>query len=90
MQKIISKPVVGIGGIAFVTDTGMPVFAYKGEIEVNACTCIQKWCKTKWKNDSSHSTFCVPFNHIRPMSGDDELKDDDIAKEEDLKKTITW
>ena len=36
LQKIISKPVVGIEGIAFVPYTGMPVFAYRGQSEVNA------------------------------------------------------
>ena len=42
--------------------------------------------KLKWENDSSHSTFCVPYNHIRPTSYDDELKDHDLAKGGDLKK----
>ena len=32
LQKIISA-VVGIGGIAFVSYTGMPVFSYRGRLK---------------------------------------------------------
>ena len=35
------------------------------------------------------STFCVHYNHIRPMNNDDVLKDDSLAKDVDLKKTNT-
>ena len=33
LRKIIFNPVVGIGGASFVTYPGMPVFAYRGEME---------------------------------------------------------
>ena len=40
-------------------------------------------------NDGLLYTFCVPYNHIRPMNNDDELKDVSFAKDGDLKKTNT-
>ena len=43
----------------------------------------------KWANDGLVSTFCVPYNHIRPMNDDNELKDDLLAKDGDLKKSNT-
>ena len=63
LQKIISKPVVGIGGIAFVPHTEMLVFVYKGEIEVKAeiVHVFKHDAKLKWANDSLLSTFCVPY-----------------------------
>ena len=39
----------------------------------------------EWDNDSLLSTFCVPYNQIRPMKDDDELEGADIAKKDYLK-----
>ena len=69
----------------------MPVFAYRGEIKVIAeiVHVFKHDAKLNWANDSSLSTFCVPYNQIRPMKVDDELEGADIAKEGYLKKTNT-
>ena len=89
LQKIISKPVVGIRDIAFVPYTGMPVFAYRVEIEVKAeiVHVFKHDSKLKWAHDRSLSTFCVPYNQIRPMKDDGELEGADIVKGGYLKKT---
>ena len=38
-------------------------------------------------DDGLSSTFCVAYNNIRLKNNDDELKDDSLAKDDDLKKT---
>ena len=91
LQKIISKPVVGIGGITFVPYTRIPVFAYREQSKVDAkiVHAFKSDAKLKLADDSLLSTFCVLYNHIRPMNNDDELKDVSFAKDGDLKKFNT-
>ena len=36
-----------------------------------------------------HFPLCVLYSHISPMNNDDELKNDSLAKDGDLKKTNT-
>ena len=43
----------------------------------NDSRCIQKWCMSKVAvDDGSLSTFCFPYNQLRPIINDDELKND--------------
>ena len=67
----------------------MPVFAYREQSKVNSeiVHVFKSDAKLKWANDGSLSTFCVPYNHSRPINDDDELKDISHAKDGDLKKT---
>ena len=69
----------------------MSDLAYRGQSNVNAevVHVFKSDAKLKWMDDGLLSTFCVPYNHFRPMNDIDELKDDDIAKEGDLTKTYT-
>ena len=91
LLKVICRPVVGIGGIMFVPYNGMPVFAYRGEIEEKAVitNAFKNDAKLKWADDDSLSLFCVPYNHMRPVNDDDELKDDHLPNEGESKKTNT-
>ena len=72
---MISKPVGGIGCITIVPYTGWPVLAYSGLSKVNAkiVHVFKSDAKLKWANDSSLSTFCVPYTYFRPMNNDAEL-----------------
>ena len=66
---------MGIGGASFVPDPGMPVFAYRGEMEEKAeiMHTFKNDAKLKWANDNVLSMFCVPYNLMRPMNGDEEV-----------------
>ena len=75
----------------FVPYNGMPVFAYRGEIEVKAeiTNAFKNDAKLKWADDDSLSLLCVPYNHMRPVKDDDELKDDHLPMEGESKVTNT-
>jgi hypothetical protein len=77
LQKIITKPVVGMKGISFVPYTDMSVFAFRGNNEVKAeiVQVYQKNAKLKWVDDNSLSILCVPYNQIRPVSNNDEVEE---------------
>ena len=79
MQKIVSNHIVGMRGIKFVPYSGMPVFAYRGNNEEKAeiVHVFKNDAKLKRADDNSLSTFCVPYNQIRPRNDDD----DEIAGE---------
>ena len=74
LQKIVSMPVVGIEGIRFVPYTDMQVYAYRGEIEEKATIVdvFKNGARVKWGDDGSLSTFCLPYNQLRPIIDDDE------------------
>jgi hypothetical protein len=88
LQKIVSMPVVGIEGIRFVPYTDMQVYAYRGEIEVKATIVdvFKNGARLKWGDDGSLSTFCLPYNQLRPIIDDDEVKNHLFDNEGDLKK----
>ena len=91
LQKIVSLPVVGIEGIRFVPYTDMQVYAYRGEIEEKATIVdvFKNGARLKWGDDGSLSTFCLPYNQLRPIIDDDEVKNDLFDNEGDLKKCNT-
>ena len=59
----------------------------RGEIEVKAeiVHVFKHDAKLNWSNESLLSTFCVPYNQIRPMKDDDGLEGADIVKESSFK-----
>jgi hypothetical protein len=58
LQKIVSKPVVGIEGISFVPYMDLPVYAYQGENEEKATIIdvFKNGARVKWVDDRSLST----------------------------------
>ena len=88
LQKIISKPVTGIEGISFVPYTDMPVYAYRVESieKAKIVDVFKHGAQLLWGDDGSFSTFCVPYNQIRPMITDDEVKNEIFDNEGDMKK----
>ena len=59
----------------------MLVFAYRVENEekVKITHVFNNDTKLRWADDNSLSIFHVPYNHMKLMKNDDELKDDIIS-----------
>ncbi len=81
IRKILFKPVVGIGGASFVPYPGMPVFACRWDKEEKAeiVHALQNDAKLKWANDNALSMFCVPYDQMRPVKGNDEVDNDTLT-----------
>ena len=67
------------------------MYAYRGENEEKATVVdvFKNAARVKWRDDGSHSTFCLPYNQLRPVIEDDEVKNDLFDNEGDLKKCNT-
>ena len=54
-------------------DEAMQVYAYRGEIEEKATIVdvFKNGARVKWQDDRSLSTFCLPYNQLRPVIEDD-------------------
>jgi hypothetical protein len=56
----------------------MPVYAYRGENKEKATIvyAFKNSARVKWGDDGLLSTFCLPYNQIRRIINDDEVKND--------------